>query len=82
MNVLLIIVAVIVGLPVYGILGFLVFVALERVTKGDWKTDWRSDEGLALMFMLLWPAAVAMAVIALPWHGIYLLSKKLMGRGE
>lgn len=88
MKILLILLAVIVGLPVYAFVGFLVFVAASKICDGldgnwrnkGWRWYWREDQGMAMMFLMLWPMLVAMAIVVLPFFGVYHLTKKLLER--
>lgn len=88
MKILLILLAVIVGLPVYAFVGFLVFVAASKICDGldgDWRSEgwrwyWREDEEMAMMFMVLWPILAALGIVALPFYGVYHLIKKLLER--
>ena len=83
MKVLLIVLAVIVGLPVYAFIGFLVFVVADTIAngQGQWRWDWREDAGMAMMFMTLWPVCVAAGIVVLPIYGMYCLISKLAERG-
>lgn len=86
MKILLILVAVILGLPVYAFVGFLVFVAASKICDGldgnlrskEWRWTWREDEGTAMLFLALWPFLVAMGIVVLPFYGVYHLIKKLL----
>lgn len=88
MKILLILLAVIVGLPVYAFVGFLVFVAALKICDGldgDWRSEgwrwyWREDEGMAMLFLTLWPCLAAMGIVVLPFYGVYYLIKKLLER--
>lgn len=88
MKILLILLAVIVGLPVYAFVGFLVFVAASKICDGldgywrseGWRWHWREDEEMAMMFMVLWPILAALGIVALPFYGVYHLIKKLLER--
>lgn len=90
MKVLLIVLAVIVGLPVYAFIGFLVFVAHEKIGDGldgdwhsdSWRWDWWVDEGTSIVFMIFWPVLVAIGAVVLPFCGVYYLINVLMERGE
>ena len=84
MKVLLIVLAVIVGLPMYAFIGFLVFVAYEKICDGfdgdwhsdSWRWDWQVDEGNSMAFMILWPVLVAIGIIVLPFYGVYQMVTK------
>ena len=88
MKTILILLAVIVGLPVYAFVGFLVFVAASKIFDGldgnwrseEWKRDWREDAGMAVTFMVFWPVLVATGIVVLPFYGVYYLIKKLLER--
>lgn len=88
MKILLIMLAVILGLPVYAFVGFPVFVAVSKICDGldgnwrskEWRWCWREDEGMAMMFLTLWPVLVAMGIVVLPFYGVYHLLKKLLER--
>ena len=84
MKVLLIVLAVIVGLPVYSFIGFLVFIVADAIAEGpgNWRWNWREDSGMAMLFLMLWPVCVAAGIIALPIFGMYHLICKLSERGE
>lgn len=90
MKVLLIVLAVIVGLPVYSFIGFLVFVAYEKICDGfdgdwhsdRWRRDWWADEGNSIAFMVFWPVLVAIGAVVLPFYGVYYLINVLIERGE
>lgn len=91
MKVLLIVLAVIVGLPVYAFIGFQVFVATAKICDyieyGDWRSErwrgyWSEDVGTPVMFMVFWPVLVAMGAVVLPFYGVYMLIKKMIERGE
>lgn len=90
MKVLLIVLAVIVGLPVYAFIGFLVFVAYTKICDGfdgdwhsdSWRWDWRVDEGTSITFMVFWPMLVAIGIIVLPFVGMNYLINMLIERGE
>ena len=76
--IVLIVLAVIAGIPAYAFMGFLVYIAAAKVTGNNgWQYDWKDDEGVAMSFLLLWPVYVLMGVISLPFYGVYLLTKKL-----
>lgn len=86
MKILLILLAVIVGLPVYAFVGFLVFVAYEKICDGfdgdwhsdSWRWDWQVDEVTSIVFMIFWPVLVAIGAVVLPFYGVYHLIKKLL----
>lgn len=88
MKILLILLAVIVGLPVYAFVGFLVFVAGSKICDGldgnwrskEWRWCWREDEGTAMMFLAIWPFLAAMGIVVLPFYGVYHLINKLLER--
>ena len=88
MKILLILLAVIVGLPVYAFVGFLVFVAASKIRDGldgDWRSEswrwfWREDQGTAMMFLAIWPVLVSMGIVVLPFYGVYHLINKLLER--
>jgi hypothetical protein len=88
MKILLILLAVIVGLPVYAFVGFLVFVAAAKICDGldgDWRCEswrwfWREDEGTAMLFLALWPFLASMGIVVLPFYGVYHLINKLLER--
>lgn len=90
MKILLILLAVIVGLPVYAFVGFLVFVAASKICDGldgnwrskEWRWRWREDEGTAMLFLALWPFLASMGIVILPFDGVYHLIKKLLERRE
>ena len=91
MNVLLIVLAVIVGLPVYAFIGFQVFVTTAKICDyieyGDWRSErwrgyWSEDAGTPVMFMVLWPVVVAMGAVVLPFYSVYMLIKKMVERSE
>lgn len=90
MKTILILLAVIVGLPVYAFVGFLVFVAASKICDGldgnwrskGWRWYWGEDQGIAMMFLALWPVLVAMGIVVLPFYGVYHLIKKLLERRE
>ena len=87
MKTILILLSVIVGLPVYAFVGFLVFVAAAKIFDGlddgdwrseDWRWDWLEDQGTAVTFMVFWPVLVATGIVVLPFYGVYHLIKKLL----
>ena len=86
MKTVLIVLAVIVGLPVYAFVGFLVFVAASKICdglNGDWRSKgwrwyWREDQGMAMTFLVFWPVLVVMGIVVLPFYGVYNLTKKLL----
>ena len=86
MKILLILLAVILGLPVYAFVGFLVFVAGSKICDGlngnwrskEWRRSWLGDQGTAVTFMVFWPVLVATGIVALPFYGVYHLIKKLL----
>lgn len=86
MKILLILLAVIVGLPVYAFVGFLVFVAVSKICDGldgnwrseEWRRDWREDRGTAVTFMVFWPVLAATGIVVLPFYVVYHLIKKLL----
>ena len=89
MKILLILLAVIVGLPMYAFVGFQVFVTTAKICDyieyGDWRSErwrwyWREDQGMAMVFLVLWPVLVAMGIVVLPFFGVYYLIKKLLER--
>lgn len=88
MKILLILLAVIVGLPVYAFVGFLVFVACEKIGDGfdgdwhsdGWRWDWQVDEATSIVFMIFWPVLVATGAVVLPFYGVYCLINKLLER--
>lgn len=88
MKILLILLAVIVGLPVYAFVGFLVFVAASKICDGldgnwrseEWRWDWLEDQGTAVTFMVFWPVLAATGIVVLPFYGVYHLIKKLLER--
>ena len=88
MKILLILLAVIVGLPVYAFVGFLVFVAASKICDGldgnwrskGWRWYWLEDQGMAITFLVFWPVLAAMGIVALPFCGVYHLIKKLLER--
>lgn len=90
MKILLIMLAVILGLPVYAFFGFLVFVAAAKICDGlegnwrskGWRWYWREDEGMAMMFLAIWPFLAAMGIVVLPFYGVYHLINKLLERRE
>lgn len=90
MKILLILVAVIVGLPVYAFVGFLVFVAASKICDGldgnwrskGWRWYWLEDQGMAITFLVFWPVLAATGIVALPFCGVYHLIKKLLERRE
>ena len=90
MKILLILLAVIVGLPVYAFVGFLVFVAASKICDGldgnwrskEWRRDWREDQGTAVTFLVFWPVLAAAGIVVLPFCGVYHLIKKLLERRE
>lgn len=71
MKVLLIVLAVIVGAPVYAFFGFLVFLAYEKNCGSDWRLDWRNDEPHVGGIIGLWPMVIAGGVIAVPVLLVY-----------
>lgn len=88
MKILLILLAVIVGLPVYAFVGFLVFVAVWKicdVLDGNWRSKgwrwhWREDQGTAVTFLVFWPVLASMGIVVLPFYGVYHLINKLLER--
>lgn len=88
MKILLILLAVIVGLPVYAFVGFLVFVAASKICDGldgnwrskGWRWYWLEDQGMAITFLVFWPVLAAMGIVVLPFYGVYHLIKKLLER--
>lgn len=90
MKILLILLAVIVGLPVYAFVGFLVFVAASKICDGldgnwrskGWRWYWLEDQGMAITFLVFWPVLAAMGIVVLPFCGVYHLIKKLLERQE
>ena len=88
MKILLILLTVIVGLPVYAFVGFLVFVVGAKICDGldgnwrskGWRWYWREDQGMAMMFLALWPVLVAMGIVVFPFFGVYHLIEKLLER--
>lgn len=90
MKILLILLAVIVGLPVYAFVGFLVFVAASKICDGldgnwrskGWRWYWLEDQGMAITFLVFWPVLASMGIVVLPFSGVYHLIKKLLERRE
>lgn len=88
MKILLILLAVIVGLPVYAFVGFLVFVAASKICDGldgnwrskGWRWYWLEDQGMAITFLVFWPVLAATGIVVLPFSGVYHLIKKLLER--
>lgn len=88
MKILLILVAVIVGLPVYAFVGFLVFVAAVKICDGldgnwrskGWQRYWLEDQGMAITFLVFWPVLAAMGIVVFPFYGVYHLINKLLER--
>lgn len=88
MKILLILLAVIVGLPVYAFVGFLVFLAAAKIYDGldgnwrskRWRWYWREDKGMAMMFLALWPFLASMGIVVLPFYGVYHLINKFLER--
>lgn len=87
MKTILILLAVIVGLPVYAFVGFLVFVAASKICDGlddgnwrskGWRWYWRENQGTAITFLVFWPVLVSMGIVVLPFYGVYHLIKKLL----
>lgn len=88
MKILLILLAVIVGLPVYAFVGFPVFVAVSKICDGldgngqgkGWRWYWRENQGTAITFLVFWPVLASMGIVVLPFYGVYHLIKKLLER--
>lgn len=88
MKILLILLAVIVGLPVYAFVGFLVFVAGAKICDGLdgnwrskwWRWYWLEDQGMAITFLVFWPVLASMGIVVLPFYGVYHLINKLLER--
>lgn len=89
MKTILILLAVIVGLPVYAFVGFLVFVATSKIGDGledgnwrseKWRRYWRECQGTAVTFMVFWPVLAATGIVVFPFYGVYHLIKKLLER--
>lgn len=88
MKILLIMLAVILGLPVYAFVGFPVFVAVSKICDGldgngqgkGWRWYWREDQGMAVTFLVCWPFLASMGIVVLPFYGVYHLINKLLER--
>ena len=88
MKILLILLAVVLGLPVYALVGFLVFVAASKICDGldgnwrskGWRWYWREDQGMAITFLVFWPFLASMGIAVLPFYGVYHLINKLLER--
>lgn len=88
MKTILILLAVVLGLPVYAFVGFLVFVARSKICDGlggnwrseKWRRYWREDAEMTVMFLAIWPILASTEIVALPFYGVYHLIKKLLER--
>lgn len=88
MKTILILLAVIVGLPVYAFVGFPVFVAASKICDGldgngqskGWRWYWLEDQGMAITFLVFWPVLAATGIVVLPFYGVYHLINKLLER--
>ena len=66
LRVLLILGLIIQGMFAWLFFGFLVYLAVMKVTGLDWRKEWNDSNMSAILIIPLWPLVIAGAVIAGP----------------